>query len=142
MRSEANDLPVEMEPKAHQRRDLRKALRVLRATGHNTPKTLFGYARNISRSGMQIATISPKRPGTSYDVEFSLPEPSKIVARCRCEVVWTRDWAKKTDISPGMGLKFLDLPEDTAAAIDEWVTREAIREIRLGSTRPRLPSAS
>jgi hypothetical protein len=37
-----------------------------------------------------------------------------------------------------MGLRFLDLSEEAAAAIEEWVEREARTELRLSSIRPKL----
>ena len=61
-----------------------------------------------------------------------------MVARCECEVVWKRTWAKEDQHRPGMGLRFLDLPEEAATAIEEWVEREARTELRLSSIRPKL----
>jgi hypothetical protein len=45
---------------------------------------------------------------------------------CECEVVWTRQWAKKDCHEPGMGLRFLDLPEHVGDAIDEWIQTLAL----------------
>lgn len=133
-----NNRQVEQQPKVHVRRELRQPLTVLKAGNNGGPKTFFGYARNISRSGMLISTINPRSPGSRYEVEFALPKPVNLVARCECEVVWRRSWAKEEAQKPGMGLKFIDLSEETASAIDEWVERETREEIRLSSIRPKL----
>jgi uncharacterized protein (TIGR02266 family) len=138
MRRQPDIAEAEQQPKVHLRRELRQPLTVLKATNNSGPKTLFGYACNISRSGMLISTINPRKPGSRYEVEFSLPEPANVVARCECEVVWKRTWAKEDRHRPGMGLRFLDLSEEAAAAIEEWVEREARTELRLSSIRPKL----
>ena len=138
MKRQAEIAEVDQQPKVHLRRELRQPLTVLKATNNTGPKTLFGYACNISRSGMLISTINPRKPGSRYEVEFALPRPANVVARCECEVVWKRTWAKEDRHRPGMGLRFLDLSEEAAAAIEEWVEREARAELRLGSIRPKL----
>lgn len=138
MRRQPDNAEAEQQPKVHLRRELRQPLTVLKATNNSGPKTLFGYASNISRSGMLISTINPRKPGAKFEVEFALPEPANVVARCNCEVVWKRTWAKEDAHRPGMGLRFLDLPEETAAVIEQWVEREARAELRLSSIRPKL----
>ena len=100
---------------------------VLRSDSDGGPKTFFGYAKNISRSGMMIGATSPKEPGTRYVLEIPIPALD-LVATCTCEVVWKRDWAKQKCHEPGMGLRFLDLPEEIAAAIDNWLQREALQQ--------------
>jgi len=111
--------------------DLRQALRapitVLQADCTDGHKTFFGYAKNLSRGGMMIGTISPREPGSRFWVEFPLPDPVNRVARCHCEVVWQRRYSREHRYDPGMGLRFLDLPVDLADAIDEWV-RELERQ--------------
>ena len=101
---------------------------VLKTDGNGGPKTFFGYAKNISRGGMMIGATRPKEPGTRYTLEIPLPEPLNIVATCTCEVVWKRDWSKQKCHEPGMGLRFLDLPEDIASAIDRWLNRQILEQ--------------
>ena len=107
---------------------LHAPITVLKSDGNGGPKTFFGYAKNISRSGMMIGATSPKEPGTRYLLEIPLPDPLNLVATCTCEVVWKREWAKQKCHEPGMGLRFLDLPEEIAAAIDNWLQREALEQ--------------
>ena len=107
---------------------LRAPLTILKTDGNGGPKTFFGYAKNISPSGMMIGATSPKEPGSRFLLEIPLPEPINKTATCTCEVVWKREWAKHKSHDPGMGLRFLDLPEDIAAAIDRWITAEQLRE--------------
>lgn len=108
-------------PQPDSRQALRVPLMVLKAECTDGHKTFFGYAKNLSKSGMMIGTINPREPGSQFWVEIPLPEPVNQVARCHCEVVWQRRYSREHRYDPGMGLRFLDLPEDMAEAIDKWV---------------------
>lgn len=102
------------------RRDLRKPLIVQKVKIENNQKVFFGYSKNISRSGMFVASVNPLEPGTQVEVEIPLPSNPQQAMRCRCEVVWKRLFAKKSIYEPGMGLKFLDLQEEMAEILDSW----------------------
>lgn len=106
---------------ANQRKSLRSPLLVLKVKVDDGRKFFFGYAKNISRSGMFIATANPREPGSLFQVDIPLPEPLKRSVRCTCEVVWQRQFKKKSPYEPGMGLKFTDITEEDAASIDDWV---------------------
>lgn len=103
------------------RRNLRSPLMVLRVRLDDGRKTFFGYAKNISRGGIFIATVNPKDPGTRFEVELPLPAPICRNLQCFCEVVWKRDFTQSSIYEPGMGLRFIDLPEEYADRIDQWV---------------------
>lgn len=119
-------------PQPDSRQALRVPILVLRADCTDGHKTFFGYAKNLSKSGMMIGTINPREPGSQFWVQFSLPEPVNRVAKCHCEVIWRRRYSREHRYDPGMGLRFLDLPDDVAEAIDEWV-RELDRQRLLRS---------
>jgi uncharacterized protein (TIGR02266 family) len=85
-------------------------------------KTLFGYAKNISRGGLFIATVKPREPGEQFMIELSLPVNPRHTFRCLCEVVWKRHFQRKKSIEPGMGLRFIDLNDADGVKIDEWVS--------------------
>lgn len=109
---------------AHQRKSLRAPLIVLRVKLDDGRKSFFGYAKNISRSGLFIATVNPREPGERFQVELALPAPLGHSVQCACEVVWKRLYCKGSPHEPGMGLRFLELPEEMADAIDSWVRAE------------------
>jgi len=111
-----------------ERRLLHAPITILKTDGNGGPKTFFGYAKDISRSGMLIGATCPKEPGSQFLLEIPLPPPVDVVATCLCEVIWKRDWAKQKCHEPGMGLRFVDLPEDIAVAIDAWVARDLLQE--------------
>lgn len=110
-----------------EQKDLRSNLRVPLIVeklpcgdGH---RTFFGYARNISRGGVFIATVSPREPGDRFDLQVTFPPPEPFVLQCRCEVVWKRRFERGGKFEPGMGLRFLDLPPESGAAIERWINR-------------------
>lgn len=117
------DIPLG-NPQADQRKNLRSPLIVLRVTLEDGGKTFFGYTKNISRSGFFIATVNPRDPGEHFQVEIPLPPPIDRSVQCACQVVWKRLFSKDSPYEPGMGLKFIDLPEEVARDIDTWVKEQ------------------
>lgn len=106
---------------ADQRLNLRRPLIVERLPCEDTQKTFFGYAKNLSRGGLFVATLKPRQVGEEFILEMTLPFPEPLAVRCRCQVVWLRSFRRKSSLEPGMGLRFLDLAEDVAERIDCWV---------------------
>ena len=87
-------------------------------------KSFFGYAKNISRGGLFIATVKPREPGDVFTIEMTLPTNPRHTFRCRCEVVWKRHFQRKENLQPGMGLRFIDLAVADGDKIDEWVAAQ------------------
>jgi uncharacterized protein (TIGR02266 family) len=102
------------------RRTLRCPMIVLQVKLEDGRRTFFGYAKNLSRGGLFIASVSPQEPGNRYQVEFCIPDMPNTQVRCACEVVWKRPFSRQTKAEPGMGLRFIDLPPEQALAIDQW----------------------
>lgn len=115
-------------PQGDKRKNLRAELVVEKVNEERKVRTLFGYATNISKSGMFIHTENPKQPGEQFELSFVLPPPLDQEIRCHCEVVWQRmhQGQNKSYVGPpaGMGLRFLDLPNKTARSIASWVGSE------------------
>jgi len=105
---------------ANQRRNLRAPLITLKIRLDDGRKSFFGYTKNLSRSGMFVATLKPLEQGSTVLVEFPLPAPLSGEVLCQCAVVWCRTYQRNSPYEPGMGLKFLDLPEATAESLDAW----------------------
>ena len=105
--------------------DLRKNLRaplIIQKVHLDAERTVFfGYSKNISRSGMFIATTNPIETGAQINLEIPLPAPLGKSVRCCCEVVWRRPRGKHLPFEPGIGLKFIDMPEDITQQIDDWI---------------------
>ena len=108
-------------PKADLRTNLRAPLIIQKVHIDGTRPAFFGYSKNISKSGMFIATTNPIEPGQQIDLEFQLPPPLKGTARCRCEVVWKRPFGTHLPFEPGMGMRFIDMPDEITDQIDQWI---------------------
>ena len=108
-------------PKADLRKNLRAPLIIQKVHIDSERPAFFGYSKNISKSGMFIATTNPIEPGEQINLEFQLPPPLKGTVRCCCEVVWKRPFGTHLPFEPGMGMKFIDMPEEISTQLDQWV---------------------
>lgn len=90
-------------------------------------KTLFGYAKNISRGGLFIATLKLREPGEEFMIELTLPMQPRHTFSCRCEVIWKRHFQRKSSLEPGMGLRFIDITDADGDKVDEWMTEQATK---------------
>ena len=111
----------------NKRRATRTPLIVEKIPCADGQKTFFGYAKNISRGGLFIATLNPREQGEEFMLELTLPTKPKHKVSCRCEVVWKRLYKRKSVHEPGMGLHFLDLTDTDGDRIDEWVTEQTTK---------------
>jgi uncharacterized protein (TIGR02266 family) len=125
--SEESGFPAEQ---TSQRRALRAPMIVEKIPCEDTQKTFFGYAKNISRGGLFIATVKPREPGEKFIIEMTLPMPESLNFRCEGEVIWKRHFVRKGGFEPGMGLRFIDLPEETGNRIDRWVQAQAANDLK------------
>jgi uncharacterized protein (TIGR02266 family) len=119
------DNPEYAAEQKNQRRATRAPLIVEKIPCGDGQKTLFGYAKNISRGGLFIATVKPREPGEQFMIELTLPANPRHTFRCLCEVVWKRHFQRKSSSEPGMGLKFVDLDNADGEKIDKWVAELA-----------------
>jgi uncharacterized protein (TIGR02266 family) len=104
-----------------QRSTLRVPLIVEKLPCGDGRRTFFGYARNLSRGGVFISTVNPREPGEQFDLHLTLPPAAGLTLVCRCEVVWRRQLSQGRKHEPGMGLRFLNLSQETADALECWL---------------------
>jgi len=84
-----------------------------------------GFSRDVSEGGIYVATYDLLPIGALVEVEFFLPGGHEI--RCKGEVRWVKDPVDNEEMKPGMGIRFIDLPDDGLEAIQEFVAnREPI----------------
>jgi len=79
-----------------------------------------GFAENISSGGLFIATHVVKPVGERMEISVSLPEREEPI-RCMGEVRWVRDYSERSNVPPGLGIRFLDLAAEDAAAIERFL---------------------
>jgi uncharacterized protein (TIGR02266 family) len=111
----------------NKRRAIRAPLIIEKVPCDDGHKTFFGYAKNISRGGLFIATVKPRELGEVFHIEWTLPTKPRCTMRCRCEVVWKHHFQRKGANEPGMGLRFLDLADADGDKIEEWVVEQTTR---------------
>lgn len=80
----------------------------------------FGYAKNISRSGLFIATPKLREPGSRYEIQFKVPGLDHEFT-CNGEIMWVRPYKHGSPKPPGFGVKFTEMPEEEALLLDKWV---------------------
>ena len=106
------------------RRNLRSPLLVEQIPCGDGRKTFFGYAKNISRGGLFVATLKPRETGEQFTVELTLPAATPLKLCCQCEVVWQRHFVRDSPLAPGMGLRFVALADDVADQVERWVVAQ------------------
>jgi Tfp pilus assembly protein PilZ len=114
----------EERPKADLRKNLRAPLIIQKVHIDSDRPAFFGYTKNISKSGMFIATTHSIEPGQQINLEFQLPPPLTGMVRCCCEVVWKRPLGSHLPFEPGMGMKFIDIPAEISEQLDAWIKNQ------------------
>jgi uncharacterized protein (TIGR02266 family) len=78
-----------------------------------------GLTMNISEGGVFVATLEILPVGSVVALHLELPCSKRIM--CLGEVRWTRGYTGSDDVPPGMGIRFVGLDLDSAAAIRAFV---------------------
>lgn len=110
--------------RSDRRKNLRKQLLVLKVRGEDQKGVFFGYGKTLSKGGMFISSVNPRKLGEEFAISFKLDRVEKEI-RCRCAVVWVREYDSMVKQEPGMGIKFLDLDDETREEINEWIKKAA-----------------
>lgn len=84
----------------------------------------MGFSENLSEGGLFIATHSPREVGALVSIEFTLPGLNYKVCVVG-EVRWTRLFSESSDAPPGMGVRFIEISDEDAKAIRDFVNRRA-----------------
>ena len=87
---------------------------------HSEHNLYAGLAQNLSAGGLFIATHQLQAVGSTVDLELRMPE-SETTYQIRGEVRWVRLFNEHSDTSPGLGIRFLELPPGAAAAIHRFL---------------------
>ena len=108
------------EPGADQRRFERADVKV-EVTLESESNFYNGFTENISAGGLFIATYDTRQMGDTVSMEFTIPGRQDPIA-VKGEVRWLRELNPMTpDVTPGMGVRFLDLADDVAEAITAFI---------------------
>ncbi|MDT8318448.1 MAG: PilZ domain-containing protein [bacterium] len=114
-----DDKPLEETSSASRRKNLRTPILITKVKVDQNGKVFFGYAKNISRTGLFIQSINPKDEGECFKIEFDLPGDNETFS-CMAKVIWKRNYLPKAKYEPGMGLEFIDLPMELTDKLEAW----------------------
>jgi uncharacterized protein (TIGR02266 family) len=78
-----------------------------------------GLTMNISEGGVFVATHEILPVGSMVALHLELPRSKRIM--CLGDVRWSRDYTGDDDVPPGLGIGFVGLDLDSAAAIRDFV---------------------
>jgi uncharacterized protein (TIGR02266 family) len=81
-----------------------------------------GLAENLSAGGLFIATHKLQKVGSKIELSLRMPDSEEefpVVG----EVRWVRLYNELSDTSPGLGVRFLELPPGAAAAIERFLAQ-------------------
>jgi uncharacterized protein (TIGR02266 family) len=81
-------------------------------------------AANISRGGMFICTTQPGEVASQLEFEIRLEDGFTLIVG-RGEVAWARQPGDATGEEPGMGVRFLELAEESRALVEK-IVRERV----------------
>ena len=107
--------------RSERRKHLRRQLIVLQVKGTDKKGVFFGYAKTIGSGGMFIASVNPRQVGEEFEITFR-PDGDDKDIRCRCVVVWRREYEPHKQ-EPGIGIRFLSLNDEDRMRIEELIKR-------------------
>ena len=108
------------ETSGDKRRDPRSQISATQVRMGEEWEYFYGYAKNISRSGLFVYTVRPLNVGDVFNIEFTLPD-TEIAVKCAARVVWERSYHQADTHGPRMGIQFSNLDPETAGRLDQWV---------------------
>jgi uncharacterized protein (TIGR02266 family) len=81
-----------------------------------------GFAENLSAGGIFVATHLLKPVGSQIEVTIHLPDgPAPIQGTG--EVRWIREYNERSDVPPGMGIRFTELDGSAKSAIEGFLAQ-------------------
>ena len=79
-----------------------------------------GLAENLSAGGLFIATHQLQKVGSRIELSLRMPDSDEVF-QIVGEVRWVRLYNELSDTSPGLGVRFTELPPGATAAIDRFL---------------------
>jgi uncharacterized protein (TIGR02266 family) len=120
MRTEPTQSNTEQASAAERRAHPRFPLRI--NVDFNSEHNFYtGFTEDISEGGLFISTYQTNFTiGDIMEMSFTLPGFEKPFY-ATCEVRWIRTYNPDSDTGPGMGLRFIDLPNDVKSSIQRFL---------------------
>lgn len=78
-----------------------------------------GFVENLSAGGIFVATHNLRPVGERFEININLPDGRPI--RGVGEVRWVREYSERSNVPPGMGIRFLELEAGADLAIGDFL---------------------
>src|SRR5690349_8643321 len=87
---------------------------------------LFAYITDISATGIFVRTTTPEEPGTQLNLRFQMPDDDEKI-ELEGEVIWVNPYrpGAPDNLHPGMGIRFVELDDETREQLLELIRRFA-----------------
>jgi uncharacterized protein (TIGR02266 family) len=96
-----------------------------------TPEKVLASV-NMSESGMYLRTLQPLQEGSLIHVKFTLPHDTETM-ELSAEVVRALPLGTQFECEPGMGLRFVDVPENALLKIRNFIQWEVTGDLEWNS---------
>jgi uncharacterized protein (TIGR02266 family) len=96
-----------------------------------TPEKVLASV-NLSESGLYLRTLQPLPEGTLLHIKFTLPHDTETID-LSAEVVRALPLGTQFECEPGMGLRFIDIPENTLLKIRNFIQWEVTGDLEWNS---------
>jgi uncharacterized protein (TIGR02266 family) len=116
---EPADSDTRTHPQRRQHPRYRVDLDVSLGSDHNF---YAGLVENLSAGGVFVATHLLKPVGEQIELAIHLPD-SEDVLRGLGEVRWIREYVERSELPPGMGIRFIDLPQESLERIERFLSK-------------------
>lgn len=80
-----------------------------------------GFVENMSGGGVFIATHMLKAVGDVFELAVHLPNSDAVVKGVG-EVRWIREYSERSNVPPGMGVRFIQLEPGCAEMIEQFLS--------------------
>lgn len=83
---------------------------------------------NLSEGGMYLRTLNPLDEGSLIHVKFTLPHDTTAI-NLEAEVVRSAPLADQIEVEPGMGLRFVYVPDSVTSLLRNFIQWEMIGDL-------------
>lgn len=87
------------------------------------------YMSELSEGGLYLRTVAPFGIGTVLDIEFKVDDDDPV--ELKGQVVHTNSLSPELDSEPGMGVKFLSVPEDVKLRIHSLIMKQIAKDLTM-----------
>ena len=89
----------------------------------NRDNFLFAYISDISATGIFVRTNNPEKPGTLLNLRFTPDDGQREMLQLEGEVIWVNTYrpGNPDNIAPGMGIRFVDLTNESRARLTQYI---------------------